>query len=80
MSQAHILVPLSDAVAERIRSDLVQYWNEIDNCDDLGEVSWDLVCETRVQVTDLLVTGQVSDVNEASRITARFECIRRLRS
>ena len=74
------LVPLSDAVAAAIRSGSIDYWTEIGNCDGLGEVPGDLVDETGVLVTDLLSTGQISDIYEASRITAMFECKRRLRS
>ena len=73
MAISHSLTPLSDAVAAAIRKGLVEYWNEIDGCDDLGEAPGDLAHETEARVTELLLTGQVCDVYDASRITAEFE-------
>jgi hypothetical protein len=76
MVMNHTLVPLSDAIAEKMRADLVIYWTAVDNCEDLGGIPWDLVYEKRSQVMDLLTSGQVNDVYEASRLTAKFECER----
>jgi hypothetical protein len=78
MTLSYSLTPLSDAVAATIRKGIIEYWNEVASCDDLGEVPGDLVHDREVKVAELLLTGQVSDVYEASRLTAEFECMRRL--
>jgi hypothetical protein len=73
-------MPLSDADALKVRKDVIAYWNGIDKCDDLDGALSDLVREKEIAVTELLQTGQPSDVYEASRITAEFEYRRSLLS
>ncbi len=73
------LIPLPDSIAE-LRRNVIDYWIAIAMCDNLGGVSGDLVRETEVRVTELLERGDNFAVYEASRITAEFECIRRLHS
>lgn len=70
------LIPLPDGI-ESIRRDLVEYWNRIAFIDALGGVAGSLVHETSAQVTELLETGDPADVYEASRLTAKFDVIRR---
>jgi len=76
----HNLTTLSDAAALECRKELVQYWNAINQCDDLGGVLGELVRETEIRVTELLESGRASDLLEAHRITAAFECQRQLLS
>lgn len=69
------LMPCPDADS-KLRGVLVNYWNAIANCEEMGGLSGDLVRETEVRVTELLNTGNPFDLQLASRITARFECER----
>lgn len=77
---SHSLMPLSDADALRCRREVVNYWDAINQCDDLGGVPGELVRETEIRVTELLQSGLSSDLYEANLITARFECQRQLLS
>ena len=74
------LTPLSATVVNELRSTLVNYWNAVATCDELGGVPESLVRETEIKVTELLETGDPWDVYEASRITAEFEFTRCLNS
>jgi hypothetical protein len=70
------LTPLPASLVTEIRRGLVNYWNAVATCDELVGALGSLVRETEVRVTELLETGDPWDVYEASRLTARFECIR----
>jgi hypothetical protein len=74
MALSHSLIPLSNKDAEVVRKGLIDFWNAIDQCDDLRGVPWGSVRETEIRVTELLQSNQVPDVYEASRITAEFLC------
>jgi hypothetical protein len=71
----HRLIPLPDSLVDEFRKRLVNYWNAVAICDELGGVPESLVRETEIRVTDLLLSGDPWDVYEASRITAEFEYI-----
>lgn len=73
MALSYRLTPLSDAVAEEVRVNLVKYWNAIDLSSDLSGVPGDFVQEIQARVTELLQSNQVGDVYEAGRLTAWFE-------
>jgi hypothetical protein len=73
------LIPLPASAVAELRSSLVDYWNRVATCDELGGVPGNLVRETEVIVTELLQSGDPWDVYEASRITAEFDYTRRLR-
>lgn len=71
------LIPLPASVVTELRSNLVEYWNAVATCDELGGDLGGLVRETEVKVTELLQSGDPWDVYEASRLTADFEFTRR---
>lgn len=62
------------------RRSIVDYWNAIAICENLGGISGSLLRETEVEVTELLETGDPRNVYGAMRITAAFEYQRRLNS
>jgi hypothetical protein len=74
------LISLPASVVTELRSNLVEYWNAVATCDELRGVLGSLVRETEVKITELLATGDPWDVYEASRLTAKFDITRRLRS
>jgi len=74
------LIPLPTSFVTELRSNLVEYWNAVATCDELGGVLGSLVRETEVKVTELLESSDPWDVYEAGRLTAVFEFTRRLRS
>lgn len=74
------LIPLPDSVVTELRSNLVQYWNAVATCDELGGVPGSLVREKEVEVTELLQSSDPLAVYQASRLTAEFDVARRLYS
>jgi len=73
-------IPLPDLNVELRRKRIIDYWNAIATCDDLGGNIGSLVRETEVKVTELLESGDVQDVLVADRITAAFEYVRQQNS
>lgn len=73
------LIPLPDSIPE-LRRGIVNYWNAIATCDNLGGVPGSLVRETEIKVTELLETGDPLNVVEAARVTAAFEYTRQMNS
>jgi len=76
MAISRSLVPLPDVLADDLRKALIEYWNGIE-VGSLEGVLGGLGRETEIKVTELLQSGLACDVDEASRLTARFECSRR---
>jgi hypothetical protein len=72
----HRLIPLPDSLVGELRKRLVDYWNAVASCDELGGVLGSLVRETEIKVTELIATGDPWDVYEASRVTAEFDYVR----
>jgi len=71
--------PLPASIAE-LRRNVIDYWNAIATCDDVGGALGSLVRETEIRVTELMNSGDPQDVYEASRLTAAFEYTRRMLS
>jgi hypothetical protein len=80
MSITRRLTPLPASIVVELRRNLVEYWNAVALCDELGGVLGSLVREVEVKVTELLESGDSWDVYEANRITAEFDYTRRLHS
>lgn len=72
MPSGYVLTPLRDDAAEGLRRKVIDYWNALAQSDDLGVALGERAREMEIRVTELLQTGQVCDVYEANRITAKF--------
>jgi hypothetical protein len=58
---------------DAIRTQVIEYWIAVEQCDDPGGTTWDVLEDYKNRVTECLYRGIPEDIREASRLTAEFE-------
>lgn len=77
MELVHVLAPLSDTEALEVRKVIREYWDWMNQCDDLSGTLGGQIREVEVKVTELLETRRASDVYEAFVLTVQIELLLR---